>query len=233
MSIFDRLGYQAAQAAVSAITPPDGLIKYGSVARGLLNGDLGGAFNSLLDVEFGAASKYGGGNVALAGASWATLLQMYYESQAVMRERSNLFHIVVESRGRVPVPRFNLLATEFSYNSVQLGYDTKKIGGGFTQAPTGADPVEVSFTCHDVDGEIKSWFERLKAVAAPGNGTFGLLADYANKFTITHGAIQEGRGYATSLVLVPVSCAVQQDRKVEEFTALTLTFTQAESFGAI
>lgn len=233
MSIFDRLGYQAAQAVTSAIHPPAGLIKYASVARGLLNGDLGSAANSFLDLQFGAASKYGGGNVALAGTSWATLLQMYNESQAVLRERSNLWHVLVEPLGRAPVPRVNLLATEFSYNSVQLGYDTKKIGSGFTQVPTGADPVELSLTVYDVDGEIKTWFEQLKSLAAHKNGTFGLLADYANKFTITHGAIEEGRGHPWSGVLVPVSCSVQQDRKVEEFSALTLTFTQAESFNAL
>lgn len=233
MSIFDRLGYQAAQAATAAFKPPASLIKYASIGRGLLNGDLSAATNSLLDLTFGAASKYGGGNVALAGTSWATLLQMYNESQAVMRERSNLWHVLVEPLGQAPVPRVNLLATDFSYNSVQLGYDTKKIGSGFTQVPTGADPVELTLTCYDVDGEIKTWFDQLKSLAAHKNGTFGLLADYANKFTITHGAIEEGRGYSTSFVLVPVSCAVQQDRKVEEFSALTLTFTQAESFGAL
>jgi hypothetical protein len=232
-SIFERLGYQGAGKIAGALSASAPVIKYTKIAGNLLNGNLGGAANGLMDNFFGASSKYGGGNVALAGTSWATLYAMYLESMDVLRERSNLFHILVEPIGKVSAPRVNLLATEISYNGVQLGYETKKIGSGFTQVPTGVDPVELTMTCYDVDGEIKSWFENLKRQHAHPDGTFGLPGDYANTFTITHGAIEEGRGYSNSWVLVPVSCQVAQNRAVEEFSALNLTFTQYESFGAL
>lgn len=232
-SIFERLGYQAAGKVAGSLSASEPVIKYTKIAGNLLNGNLGAAANGLMDTVFGASSKYGGGNVALAGTSWATLYSMFLESQDVLRERSNLFHVLVEPIGKVSAPRVNLLATEISYNGVQLGYDTKKIGSGFTQVPTGADPVELTMTCYDVDGEIKSWFENLKRQHAHPDGTFGLPGDYANTFTITHGAIEEGRGYSNSWVLLPVSCQVAQNRAVEEFSALNLTFTQYESFGAL
>lgn len=232
-SIFERLGYQAAGKIAGSISASSRAIKFTKVAGDLLNGNLSGAANGLMDNFLGASSRYGGGNVALAGASWATLFAMFQESQSVLRERSNLWHVLVEPIGKVNAPRINLLATEFSYNGVQLGYETKKIGSGFTQVPTGADPMELTLTCYDADGEIKQWFENLKRQHAHPDGTFGLPGDYANTFTITHGAIQEGRGYSNSWVLIPVSCQVSQNRAVEEFSALNLTFTQYESLGAL
>jgi len=232
-SIFERLGYQAANKVVGAIKVPAAVTKYASIASNLLGGNLSGAANGALDKMFGASSSYGEGNVVLAGTSWNTLIQMYHEQQSVLRERSNLWHVLVEPIGKISAPRINLLATEFSYNGVQLGYDTKKIGSGFTQVPMGADPTELTLTCYDVDGEIKTWFENLQRLAAHPDGTFGLPGDYANTFTFTHGAIEEGRGYAKSMVLVPVSCQVAQNRAVEEFSAVNLTFTQYESFGAL
>lgn len=232
-SIFERFGYQAAGKIAGSISASAPVVKYTKVVGNLLNGNLAGAANGLMDNFFGPSSSYGGGNVALAGTTWATLYAMYEESMGVLRERSNLWHVLVEPIGKVSAPRVNLLATEFSYNGVQLGYEPKKIGSGFTQVPTGADPVELTMTCYDVDGEIKTWFENLKRQHAHPDGTFGLPGDYANKFTITHGAIEEGRGYSNSWVLIPVSCQVSQNRAVEEFSALNLTFTQYESFGAL
>lgn len=232
-SIFERLGNQGINAAIGSIKTPAAITKFGSIASNLIGGNFGAAANKGLDKLFGASSSYGAGNVALAGTSWSTLIQMYEEAQSVLRERSNLWHVLVEPIGKVGAPRVNLLATEFSYNSVQLGYDTRKIGSGFTQVPTGSEPTEVTLTCYDVDGEIKTWFENLKLQAAHPDGTFGLPADYANTFTFTHGAIEEGRGYASSMVLIPVSCQVAQNRAIEEFSALNLTFTTYESFGAL
>ncbi len=234
-NIFERLGYQAADQITKIISPSPKIIKTAKAFGGLLNGDFSGVLNGVLDDRFGAYSKYGGSarNVALAGTSWAKLIAMYEESQNVMRERSNLWHLAVEPIGRISAPRVNLLATEVNYNSVQLGYDTKKIGSGFTQAPTGADPIELNITCYDVDGEIKAWFENLKLQHAHPDGTFGLPGDYANKFTITHAAIEEGRGYAKSMVLVPAGMQVAENRTIEEFSALNLTFVEFESFGAL
>lgn len=231
--IFERLAYQTIGKVAGAVSAPSAVVKYTNVLGNAINGNFGKAANGLLDNLLGASSEYGGGNVVLAGTTWATLYAMYQEAQNVLRERSNLWHIAVDPIGRVSAPRINLLATEFSYNGVQLGYDTKKIGSGFTQTPTGADPLELTLTCYDVDGEIKTWFENLKRQHAHPDGTFGLPGDYANTFTITHGAIEEGRGYAASWVLVPVSCQVSQNRAIEEFSALNLTFTQYDSLGTL
>lgn len=234
-SIFERLGYQAADKIVGAIKPSAKTVKYARVLGDLLNGNVSGAANRIMDNYFGPFSGFNGSanNVALAGTSWGTLISMYEEAQSVLRERSNLWHVLVEPIGKINAPRINLLATEFSYNGVQLGYETKKIGSGFTQVPTGSEPVELTLTCYDVDGEIKTWFENLKRLHARPDGLFGLPGDYANTFTITHGAIEEGRGYSNSWVLLPVSCQVAQNRAIEEFSALNLTFTQYESFGAL
>lgn len=241
-TIFERLGYQGIEKLAGAIRPSAQVTKYAKVAGNLLNGNFDGAANGLMDRLMGTSSlsglngsgaATGNGNVALAGSTWGTLYTMYQEAQAVQRERSNLWHVLVEPIGKINPPRINLLATEFNYNGVQLGYDTKKIGSGFTQVPTGVDPIELTLTTYDVDGEIKAWFDHLKSLAVHEDGTFGLPSEYANTFTITHGAIEEGRGYTKSFVLIPVSCQVSANRTVEEFTQLNLTFTQYESFGAL
>ena len=233
-NIFERMAYQG----IESITPKLGLsskvLKYTSAARNLLGGNLSGAANSILDNVFGRSSMFSeGGNVILAGQSWSSLIQMFEEASSVDRERTNLWHIAVEPVGRVQAPRVNLLSTEVSFNSVQLGYEPVKIGSGFTQAPTGADPTELRIVCYDVAGEIKTWFDRLSMLSAHPDGTFGVPSDYANTITITHGAVEEGRGYSKSWVLLPVSCEVSLARSTDEFTALNLTFTQFDSFGSL
>lgn len=234
-SIFERFGSQAAGSLLKSIQPSPTITKYAKALGGLLNGDFSGVASGAMDSYFGGYSSYGNSarDVALAGANWGTLIAMFEESQNVLRERSNLWFLRVEPIGDVAAPRINLLATEVSYNGVQLGYDTKKIGSGFTQAPTGLDPIEVNITCYDVDGEIKTWFENLKLKHARPDGTFGLPTEYANTFTITHGAIEEGRGYAKTMVLVPGTLQAALNRELDEFSALNLTFHEYESFGAI
>lgn len=234
--IFSRLAFQATNSAVGKLAGSlgAGTLKFASTARNLLSGNFEGAGNSLLDNIFGASSSYGGGNQVLAGSTWAAMYQQYQEAQSVIRERSNLWHILIEPVGRLAPPsRLNMLAQEVSYNGVQLGYDTKKIGSGFTQAPTGRDPCTLSITTLDSDGEIKQWMENLQSLHAHPDGTFGLMSDYCNKFTITHGAWEEGRGYSRTWVLAPVDCQVSLNRTVEEFSTVTLTFTEAEAFGAL
>lgn len=233
-NIFERLAYQG----MSAVAPKGGLssklLKYTSVARNVLSGNLSGAANGLLDNVFGRTSVFSeGGNIILAGQSWENQLQMFEEASSVRRERTNLWHVGVDPVGKVSAPRVNLLATEVSFNSVQLGYEPVKIGSGFTQAPTGADPVELRLVCYDVSGEIKAWFDRLFTLAAHPDGTFGLPTDYANTITVTHGAVEEGRGYSKSWVLLPVSCEVNLSRSTDDFTALNLSFTQYDSLGTL
>lgn len=233
-NIFERMAYQG----LESITPKLGLsskaLKYSSAARNLLSGNLSGAGNALLDNRFGRTTMFSeGGNIILAGQSWASQLQMFEEASSVQRERTNLWHIGVDPVGRLQAPRVNLLATEVSFNSVQLGYEPVKVGSGFTQAPTGAEPAELRIVCYDVNGEIKTWFDRLAMLAAHPDGTFGVPSDYANTITVTHGAIEEGRGYSKSWVLLPVSCEVNLSRSTDEFTALNLSFTQHDTFGGL
>lgn len=233
-NIFERMAYQG----IESITPKLGLsskvLKYTTAARNLLQGNLSGAANSLMDTVFGRTSVFSeGGNIILAGQSWDSQLQMFEEASSVLRERTNLWHIGIDPIGKLSAPRVNLLSTEVSFNSVQLGYEPVKIGSGFTQAPTGADPVELRIVCYDVDGEIKTWFDRLAMLAAHPDGTFGVASDYANTITVTHGAVEEGRGYSKSWVLLPVSCEVSLSRSTDEFTALNLTFTQHDTFGSL
>ena len=233
-NIFERMAYQA----IESVTPKLGLstkvLKYTTAARNLLNGDLSGAANALMDTVFGRTSVFSaGGNIILAGVSWDKQLQMYEEASSVLRERTNLWHIGVDPIGKLSAPRVNLLATEVSFNSVQLGYEPIKIGSGFTQAPTGAEPTELRIVCYDVDGEIKTWFDRLAMLAAHPDGTFGVPSDYANTITVTHGAVEENRGYSKSWVLIPVTCEVSLSRSTDEFTALNLTFTQYDTFGGL
>lgn len=234
-SIFERLAYQGAE----KFLPKGGLnskvLKYTSAARDLLGGNFNGAASKVMDNVFGRNARFGGSgdNIILAGVSWPKLIQMYEEAQDVQRERTNLWHVGVEPIGRIGAPRINLLATEASYNGVQLGYDPVKVGSGFTMTPTGTEAVELRLTCYDVDGEIKGWCDQLKATAVHANGTFGLPSEYANTITITHGVVEEGRGYAVGWDLVLVSCEVNLARSTDEFTALNLTFTQFESFGAL
>lgn len=234
--IFERLAYQGAEKFLPKGGLSSKLLKFTSAGRDLLGGNLNSAANKIMDNVFGRSSKFGGGggdNIILAGVSWSKLIEMYEEAQGVQRERTNLWHVGVEPIGKIGAPRINLLATEASYNGVQLGYDPVKIGSGFTMTPTGAEAVELRLTCYDVDGEIKGWFDQLKATATHADGTFGLPSEYANTITITHGVVEEGRGYAVGWDLVPVSCEVSLARSTDEFTALNLTFTQFESFGAL
>lgn len=235
-NIFERLAYQGVEKAAGSVQKglPNAVLKYTSAARNLLGGNLSGAANGVLDNVFGRTSMFSaGGNVILAGQSWNSILEQFEEASSVQRERTNLWHIAVDPVGKIRAPRINLLSTEVSYNSVQLGYEPVKIGSGFTQAPTGADPVELRIVCYDVDGEIKTWFDQLKAIATPRDGSFAVPSEYANTITVTHGSIEESRGYSAKWVLVPVSCEVSLSRSTDEFTALNLTFTQHDSFGAL
>lgn len=237
-NIFERLAYQGTEAATKKISQGlnQGVLKYTSAARDLLTGNLSGAANKVLDNVFGRTGAFSGGdggNIIMAGQSWSSLLQMYEEASGVSRERTNLWHIGVDPVGKIRAPRVNLLSTEVTYNSVQLGWEPVKIGSGFTVAPTGNDPVELRIVCYDVDGEIKSWFDQLKATATPQDGSFAVPSDYTNTITVTHGAVEEHRGYSKSWVMVPVSCEVNLSRSTDEFTALNLTFMQHDSFGGL
>lgn len=230
-SIFERLAYQAA----SAVTPKFGLdskvLKYTDAARDLLNGNLGGASTKLLNQYLSRSGK--NDNILLGGVSWAEYERIFDEAMGISRERSNLWHVAVAPIGRISAPRVNLLAIECSYNGTQLGWEPGKLGSGFTQAPTGVDPVELRLTCYDVDGEIKSWFDQLRLAVAAPDGTFGLPTDYANEITVTHGAIRENYGYSASWPMVPVSCETNQARSADEFATVNLTFTQYDYFGVL
>ena len=233
-NIFERLAYQGIQAVTPKLGLSNKALKYATAARNLLNGDLSGAANSLLDNLYGRTNLFSeGGNVILAGQSWSSQVQMFEEASSVQRERANLWHIGIEPIAKLSAPRVNLLATEVSFNNVQLGYELVKIGGGFTQAPTGVDPTELRLVCYDVGGEIKTWFDRLAALAVHADGTFGVPTEYANTITVTHGAVEEGRGYSKGWVLLPVSCEVNLSRSTDEFTALNLSFTQFDNFGSL
>jgi hypothetical protein len=233
-NIFERMAFQG----LESITPKLGLsskaLKYTSAARDLLGGNLSGASNKLMDSVFGRSSRFSdGGNIILAGVSWAQQIQMFEEAAGVDRERTNLFHIGVEPIGKISAPRINLLATEASYSSVQLGWEPVKIGSGFSQGATGAEAVELRLVCYDVAGEIKTWFDQLKATVARPDGTYGLPTDYANVITVTHGAVMEGYGYSNSWAMVPGSCEVNLARSTDDFTALNLTFIEFDSFGSL
>ncbi|MDH1403676.1 hypothetical protein [Pseudomonas sp. GD03730] len=233
-NIFERLAYQA----TSAVTPKAGLstgvLKYTSAARDMLSGNVSGASNKVLDQLYGRTSKFSNvDNVLLGGVSWSKLEQMFEEASGVNRERSNLWHVGVAPIGKIAAPRVNLLAIECSYNGTQLGWEPGKIGSGFTQAPTGADPVELHLTCYDVDGEIKAWFDQLRLTVAAPDGTFGLPSQYTNHITITHGAVRESYGYSASWAMVPVSCETQQARSADEFATINLTFGQYDYFGVL
>lgn len=223
--IFERLAYRAASAAAPRTGLSSGVLKYASAARELLNGNIGGAINKASDARYG--------NILLGGVTWNKLEQMFDEASGVNRERSNLWHVGVAPIGRIVAPRVNLLAIECSYNGTQLGWEPGKIGSGFTQAPTGAEAVELHLTCYDVDGEIKQWFDQLRQTVAAPDGTFGLPSQYANQITITHGAVTENFGYSASWAMVPVSCEVQQARSADEFATVNLTFSQYDYFGVL
>ncbi|KTT16897.1 hypothetical protein EGJ51_17800 [Pseudomonas fulva] len=228
-NIFERMAYQAANKVIPKIGVSSKVLKYSSAARDILNGNLPSGTNRLLDAVYGRAS----GNIILAGLSWPQQIQMFEEASSIERERTNLFHIDIAPTGRINAPRVNLLATEASYNQTQLGWDSVKIGSGFSQAPTGAEATELRLVTYDVDGEIKQWFDQLKATVAHGDGTYGLPTEYCNTITVTHGAVLEGRGYAKSWVMVPGTCEVNLQRSTDDFTALNLTFIEFDYFGSL
>lgn len=233
-NIFERMAYQGIERITPKLGLSDKALKYTSAARDVLGGNLAGGANKLLDSVFGRSSRFSeGGNSILAGVSWAQQIQMFEEASGVDRERTNLFHIDVAPIGKINAPRINLLATEASYSGVQLGWEPVKIGSGFTQAATGAEAVELRLVCYDVAGEIKSWFDQLKATVARPDGTYGLPTEYANTITVTHGAVMEGYGYANSWAMVPGSCEVNLARSTDEFTALNLTFIEFDYFGSL
>ena len=233
-SIFERMAYQGIERITPKLGLSDKALKYTSAARDFLGGNLAGGANKLLDSVFGRSSRFSeGGNSILAGVSWAQQIQMFEEASGVDRERTNLFHIDVAPIGKIHAPRINLLATEASYSGVQLGWEPVKIGSGFTQSATGAEGVELRLVCYDVAGEIKSWFDQLKATVARPDGTYGLPTEYANTITVTHGAVMEGNGYAKSWAMVPGSCEVNLARSTDEFTALNLTFIEFDYFGSL
>ena len=233
-NIFERMAYQGIERITPKLGLSDKALRYSSAARDLLGGNLSGAGNKLLDAVYGRSSRFSdGGTAILAGVSWAQQIEMFEEASGVNRERTNLFHIDVAPVGKIHAPRVNLLATEASYSGVQLGWEPVKIGSGFTQAATGAEAVELRLVCYDVDGEIKSWFDKLKATVARPDGTYGLPTEYANVITVTHGAVMEGYGYANGWAMVPDTCEVNLARSTDDFTALNLTFIEFDYFGSL
>jgi len=233
-NIFERMAFQG----LERIIPKGGLsskaLKYSSAARDLLGGNLSGAANKLMDSVYGRSSRFSeGGNTILAGLSWSQQIQMFEEAAGVDRERTNLFHIGVSPVGKISAPRVNLLATEASYSGVQLGWEPVKIGSGFTQSATGAEAVELRLVCYDVAGEIKTWFDKLKATVARPDGLYGVPTEYANVITVTHGAVMEGYGYSNGWAMVPGSCEVNLARSTDDFTALNLTFIEFDYFGSL
>lgn len=233
-NIFERMTYQAASAAVPKKGLGSNFLRYSAAARDFLGGNVSGAGNKMLDNAFGRSSRFSSdGNILLGGVSWEKLEQMHEEAMGVSRERSNLWHVAVDPISKIAAPRVNLLAIECSYNGTQLGWEAGKIGSGFTQVPTGADPVELTLTCYDVDGEIKRWFDQLRLTVAAPDGTFGLPSQYTNTITVTHGAVQENYGYSGSWTLVPVSCEVNLARSEDEFATVSLRFGQYDYFGVL
>ena len=233
-NIFERMAYQAADKIIPKVGLSNKALKYTSAARDLLNGNLSGSANKLLDAVYGRTNRFSaGGNVILAGLSWTQQIQMFEEASSIQRERTNLWHVDVAPTGKINAPRVNLLATEASYNSMQLVWESVKIGSGFTQSGTGAEATELRLVTYDVDGEIKQWFDQLRATVARPDGTFGLPTEYCNTITITHGAVIEGRGYSKSWVMVPGSCEVNLQRSTDDFTALNLTFIEFDSLGSL
>ncbi|MCK2122135.1 hypothetical protein [Pseudomonas sp. PNPG3] len=233
-NIFERMSYQVADKVIPKTGLSNKALKFSSAARDILNGNLSSGANRLLDAVYGRTNRFAaGGNIILAGLSWTQQIQMFEEASSIQRERTNLFHIDVAPIGKISAPRVNLLATEASYNSVQLGWESVKIGSGFTQAASGAEATELRLVTYDVDGEIKQWFDQLKATVARPDGTFGLPTEYCNAITITHGAVLEGRGYSKGWVMVPGSCEVNLQRSTDDFTALNLTFIEYDSLGSL
>lgn len=233
-NIFERMAYQVADKVTPKIGLSNKALKFSSAARDLLNGNLSSGANRLLDAVYGRTNRFSaGGNVILAGLSWSQQIEMFEEASSIQRERTNLFHVDVAPTGKISAPRVNLLATEASYNSAQLGWDPVKIGSGFSQSATGAEPTELRLVTYDVDGEIKQWFDQLKATVARPDGTFGLPTEYCNTITITHGSVLEGRGYSKGWVMVPGSCEVNLARSTDDFTALNLTFIEFDYYGSL
>lgn len=233
-NIFERMAYQATERIAPKVGLSNKALKYVSSARELLNGNVAGSANKLLDAVYGRSSRYSeGGNMILAGASWAQQIQMFEEASGVDRERTNLFHIDIAPIGKISAPRVNLLATEASYSSVQMGWEPVKIGSGFSHQSTGVEPTELRLVCYDVGGEIKLWFDKLKATVARPDGTFGLPTEYTNTITVTHGAVMQGYGYANGWAMVPGSCEINLARSTDEFTALNLSFIEYDYFGSL
>lgn len=174
-------------------------------------------------------SKIGGGFKGIPEKA------QYREFIALSRARKNNFIVQVESNLTGDFSKkMNLFVTDIDLNPMNISGEKRRVGGGFIDAPTGAEATEIRITTmDDKAGTIKKWFEQQCAAVVAADGTFGVPASYGITIKVLHAVVngQNSKDAFTNKGLYrAASYEVQLSRREQAMQEVTLTFTQLDSF---
>jgi hypothetical protein len=192
---------------------------------------------------FGALSKVFGQDFimskeseAFRGVSLAVLRERMREQIAIKYAKKNLFVVSVKNSGKnntvIENPKFNLFVIGVDYTPITISGEKKNVGTAVIDSVSGTESIDLRLTCmDDKRGSVRAWFEALANSVTHQDGTVGVPADYMVQFTITHGAIDHGKGGFQFIGhFRPVSLEVSANRSDEALTELSLSFTQLDTF---
>lgn len=193
--------------------------------------ELFGALNKVFGQDFIMSKE----SEAFRGVSLGTLRERMREQIAVKYAKKNLFVVSVKNSGKnntvIENQKFNLFVIGVDYTPVTISGDKKNIGTAVIDSVSGTESIDLRLTCmDDKRGSVRTWFELLACKVAHQDGTVGVPADYMVQFTITHGAIDHGKGGFQFIGhFRPVSIEISASRSDEALTELSLSFTQLDT----
>lgn len=130
--------------------------------------------------------------------------------------------------------KFNIYATEVSYDPITIGGDAINIGSSVIDALNQTERVDLSVTAHDDEyGTLKKWADGKASQTACADGTFGVPADYGLNIRILHGYMGDetalGRGYSQTFVCRIAGISIQKSRSDPSLSEYQIKFTQMDT----
>lgn len=180
-----------------------------------------------------AQSRYFGTPTPLfGGITPAEAKRIHDEMHGTEYTKKNLWLLEVSGAMGDVSSRFNLFATDLEFSPFTVSGQKRQIGAAHADSVTSSDPVELTITTlDDQSGFIKSWFEIYAAAAAHGDGTVGVPARYAIKFTVVHGFVDKRyNGYKNIGLFRPANMSVSLSRREDSLSEIQMTFMQMDTF---
>lgn len=160
-----------------------------------------------------------------------SILQEVHSSR---HARKNLWLIEVGSILGDVSGKFNMFVTDVEYAPMTITGEKQKIGTAHADIVNSSDPVELRMTAYDDEsGFVKNWFRYHATVAAPGDGTVGVPADYAIKIKVVHAFVSRDiarEAYEDVGIFRVGNMDISQSRREDGLQELQLSFVQLDTF---